>query len=93
MDRMVRYNRFPSNGAHNCDEADEMVKDSWSKMPAFSALIGGPAWGVIEPTEEAVTNHVNKLYQLDRPRSEATHAHVDATVKAVSTAEKLKVRP
>jgi hypothetical protein len=91
MERMVNFNRFPSNGAQSYVTADNIVNDSWSKMPAFSALIGGPAWGVVEPTGKGIEEHINKLHQLDRPRSEAAHAHVDTIVKDASTADKLKV--
>ncbi|EXL65307.1 hypothetical protein FOPG_18459 [Fusarium oxysporum f. sp. conglutinans race 2 54008] len=90
MERMVNFNRFPSNGAQSYVTADNIVNDSWSKMPAFSALIGGPAWGVVEPTGKGIEEHINKLHQLDRPRSEAAHAHVDTIVKDASTADKLK---
>lgn len=93
MNRMMRYNRFPSNGAQRGDEEDDTIKDSWSKMPAFSALIGGTAWGVVEPTGEAIAKHVHKLHLVDQPRLEATHSQVEDIVNDASTADKLKVCP
>jgi cation diffusion facilitator CzcD-associated flavoprotein CzcO len=92
MERMINFNRFPSNGAQHHAADDNMVNDSWSKMPAFSALIGGPAWGIVQPTEKGIQDHIHKLYQLDQPRNEAAHAYIDAVVADTPTADKLKVR-
>lgn len=92
MERMINFNRFPSNAAQHHVAEENMVNDSWSDMPAFSALIGGPAWGVVEPTDKGIADHINRLHQLDVPRSEASRAYVDAVVTDASTADKLKVR-
>jgi cation diffusion facilitator CzcD-associated flavoprotein CzcO len=89
--RMINLNRFPSNGPYNSTSDENLVNDSWTKMPAFSALIGSPAWGIIEPTEKCIEGHVKNLYMLDQPRSDAARAYVDKIVHDGPTAEKLKV--
>lgn len=90
-ERMINLNRFPSSGPYNSTSDEKLVNDSWTKMPAFSALIGSPTWGIIEPTEKSIEDHVKNLYALDQPRSDAARVYIDKIVHDGPTAEKLKV--
>lgn len=67
-----------------------LVDDEWTKAPAYSAAVGCPNWGFIDPTPEAIGKHVGALLKLDLPRGEKARARVEEIVKDKETAEKLK---
>lgn len=72
------------------DGQENMVADGWTEMPAYSAIIGSPPAGLLEPIPEKIAEHVGKMYQLDLPHSEAVRARTETIVKDPETAAKLK---
>ncbi|KAH8811538.1 monooxygenase [Xylogone sp. PMI_703] len=66
--------------------AVNLVNDSWSNIPAFSALVGGP----VTVTPEAIPEFITSLHTLDFPRQERVRERVDEIVKDKNTAAKLK---
>jgi cation diffusion facilitator CzcD-associated flavoprotein CzcO len=66
--------------------AVDMVGDGWTKMPSYSALIGGPA----KVSMESLPAHLRSLHAMDFPRQERVRSRVDEVVKDKATAEKLK---
>ena len=88
FERMLNFNSYCENGAKL--DQENLVGDAWTSMPGYSAVIGGPSWGIVEPTMDKIGEHVGKLHMLDIPRSEAARAKVDEIVKDKETAEKLK---
>ncbi|KAK0720247.1 pyridine nucleotide-disulfide oxidoreductase-like protein [Lasiosphaeris hirsuta] len=87
-ERMANLNSYLTNAPIKGQE--NMVNDAWTEMPAFSAIVGCPKWGFIEPTPEKIGEHVAKLYRLDLPHSESGRARVDQIVKDPETAAQLK---
>ena len=69
---------------------ENMVADGWTEMPAYSAIVGSPRYGIVPPIPEKIAEHVARLYKLDMPHSEAMRARVDSIVKDPETAAKLK---
>lgn len=88
MERMMNFNSYVENAAKAGEE--NLTGDAWTEMPGYSAVIGGPSWGLVEPTPEKIGEHVRKLHMLDMPRAEAARARVDQIVKNPETAAKLK---
>ena len=86
LERNLNFSSYLENAPDPAKE--NAVGDDWTKMPAFSAVIGGP--GIVEPIPEKISAHVQKLYALDAPRREAVHARVDSIVSNPETAAKLK---
>ncbi|KAJ7110157.1 pyridine nucleotide-disulfide oxidoreductase-like protein [Mycena epipterygia] len=83
-ERMENFNSWVSNAP----EGENLVGDGFANMPSYSALIGGPKYGIIVP--EKVAEHVANMHALDAPRSNRVRARVDEIVKDKETAEKLK---
>jgi cation diffusion facilitator CzcD-associated flavoprotein CzcO len=81
--RRENFNMFVSNAPR---PPVNLVSDGWTKMPAYSALVGSPA--TIGMT--SVPAYVANLYALDLPRSERVRARVEEIVEDSDTAEKLK---
>jgi cation diffusion facilitator CzcD-associated flavoprotein CzcO len=63
-----------------------MVSDSLTEMPSFSALIGGPT----KVTMDSIPAYVASMHALDFPRQEKIRRRVENIVKDKTTAEKLK---
>ncbi|PSN73351.1 phenylacetone monooxygenase [Corynespora cassiicola Philippines] len=70
----------------NTPNGEDLVNDSWTRMPAYSAAFGAP--GVI--ALEEMPQHVTRLHDLDVERANRVRARVDEVVKDKTTAEKLK---
>lgn len=71
-------------------QEENLVADGWTEMPAFSAVIGSPRYGIVEPTPEKIAQHVGRVYKLDLPHTEAVRARTERIVKNPETAAKLK---
>lgn len=87
-ERMLNLDSFLTNAAKEGQE--NMVADGWTEMPAYSAIIGSPAHGIVEPIPEKIAAHVARLYKLDLPHTEGLRARAESIVKNPETAAKLK---
>ncbi|KAK4171480.1 hypothetical protein QBC36DRAFT_93931 [Triangularia setosa] len=67
-----------------------MVGDGWTEMPAYSAVIGSPTFGIVEPTPEKIGEHVGRVLMLDVERGEKVRGRIDEIVKDPKTAAALK---
>ncbi|KAK1779074.1 hypothetical protein QBC45DRAFT_412650 [Copromyces sp. CBS 386.78] len=88
MERALNFVAHMSLATKNGEE--NLVDDGWTKMPAYSALIGSPGYGLVEPTPEAIGANVARLYKMDTHTAETARARVDQIVKNPETANKLK---
>ncbi|KAI8931842.1 hypothetical protein NX059_010748 [Plenodomus lindquistii] len=70
----------------NTPNGDNMVNDSWTRMPAYAAAFGSPGIVGLDKMPE----HVTRMHEWDVERSERVRARVDEIVKNKATAEKLK---
>lgn len=84
-ERNLNYFQFVGN-ADPKPKAD-LVRDGWTSMPSFSALIGGPSYNV---TPENSADHVSRMYALDYPVQERTRKRARDIVKDQDTAAKLQ---
>jgi cation diffusion facilitator CzcD-associated flavoprotein CzcO len=75
--------------SHASDNAKgpKLVKDIWTELPSFSALLGAPK-GIV--TMESVPEHVARLYALDLPMADRARARVEELVQDKKIAAKLK---
>ncbi|GAB1314752.1 Pyridine nucleotide-disulfide oxidoreductase-like protein [Madurella fahalii] len=87
-ERQLNFDSYMTNSPKEGQE--NMVADGWTEMPGFSAVIGSPDRGPIEPNPEKIAAHVGKMYQLDMPTAEALRARTESIVKDPETAAKLK---
>ncbi|KAK4138441.1 pyridine nucleotide-disulfide oxidoreductase-like protein [Trichocladium antarcticum] len=87
-ERMLNLDLFLTNAAKEGQE--NMVADGWTEMPAYSAIIGSPSHGIIEPTPDKIAAHVARLYKLDLAHTEAVRARTESIVQNPETAAKLK---
>ncbi|AEO56645.1 pyridine nucleotide-disulfide oxidoreductase-like protein [Thermothelomyces thermophilus ATCC 42464] len=87
-ERMLNLDSYLTDAAEEGQE--NMVADGWTEMPAFSAVIGSPRHGIVEPTPEKIAEHLGRLYKLDLPHAEQVRARTDSIVKDPKTAAKLK---
>ncbi|KAK4139804.1 pyridine nucleotide-disulfide oxidoreductase [Dichotomopilus funicola] len=85
-DRMLNLDSFLTDAP----EEENLVADGWTEMPAFSAVIGSPRYGIIEPTPEKIAQHVGRIYKLDLPHTESVRARTERIVQNPETAAKLK---
>ncbi|KAK4446812.1 pyridine nucleotide-disulfide oxidoreductase [Podospora aff. communis PSN243] len=87
LERMANYSAHMIG--HPTDQPD-MVDDKSTKLIAIRGQLGTPMWGIVQPTPEAITEHVTRLLKMTIPHTEEAHARVDAIVKDPETAAKLK---
>jgi hypothetical protein len=87
-ERMLNLDSFLTDAAEEGQE--NMVADEWTGIPAFSAAVGSPRHGIVEPTPEKITQHVGRLYKLDLAHQEAVRARTEKIVEDAETAAKLK---
>lgn len=78
--RMENFSAFVSNASPLPDV--NMVNDGWSKMPSFSALVGGPS--SLQP------GYLESVNEVDFKRQENVRGRVDEIVKEKGAAEALK---
>jgi cation diffusion facilitator CzcD-associated flavoprotein CzcO len=83
-ERMENFNAHLSNVSP--PPSVNMVADGWSKMPSFSALVGGPA----RVSPESIAVHVASLHALDFPRQEMIRQRIEEIVHDKNVAELLK---
>ena len=65
-----------------------LVKDGWTEMPSFSALVGSTRKGKIQP--DGIEAHVKEIDTMDLPRAQRLRDRVDSIVQDKETAERLK---
>ncbi|KAK4119165.1 pyridine nucleotide-disulfide oxidoreductase-like protein [Parathielavia appendiculata] len=87
-ERMLNLDSYLTDAVEEGQE--DLVADGWTEMPAFSAVLGSPRYGIVEPTPEKIAQHVARLHKLDVPHSEQVRARTESIVKDRETAEKLK---
>ncbi|KAK4096929.1 pyridine nucleotide-disulfide oxidoreductase-like protein [Parathielavia hyrcaniae] len=87
-ERMLNLDSYVTDAAEEGQE--NLVADGWTELPAFSAVIGSPRHGDVEPTPEKIAQHVARLHKIDLPHSEQVRARTESIVKDRETAEKLK---
>lgn len=87
-ERRLNFNSYVENAPK--PDQENLVGDAWTSMPAYSAVIGGPTGGIVEPAMDKITEHVGKMHMLDISRAEGSRAKVDEVVKDKEVAEKLK---
>ncbi|KAF2170131.1 hypothetical protein M409DRAFT_51889 [Zasmidium cellare ATCC 36951] len=84
-ERNLNYFAFVGNAEPK--PAVDLVKDGWTSMPSFSALIAGPSYNV---TPENAAEHVSKMYALDRPIQDRVRKRALDAVDDPQTASKLQ---
>ena len=70
----------------NAPDGDNLVNDSWTRMPGYAAAFGAP--GIV--ALEEMPQHVTRLHEWDSERGERVRARVGDIVKDKTTADKLK---
>lgn len=84
-ERNMNYFAFVGNAEPK--PAVDLVKDGWTSMPTFSALIAGPSYSV---TPDNAAEHVSRMYALDRPHQDRVRKRVMNVVHDPNTASKLQ---
>ncbi|KAH6644825.1 hypothetical protein C7974DRAFT_460235 [Boeremia exigua] len=88
FERQINLNRHMTNAV--LPGQKNLVNDGWTDMPAYSAVMGSPVHGVVNPTVEEEERRATWFHALDLPHMEAVRHRVDDIVKDSQTAEKLK---
>ncbi|KAL3480514.1 hypothetical protein BJX99DRAFT_266444 [Aspergillus californicus] len=86
--RQLNFNSFLTNSP--APGAQNLVDDGWTDMPAYSAIVGSPTHGVVDPSPENLEQHADAFHALDLPHMDAVRARIDRIVEDKDTAEKLK---
>ncbi|WYZ35069.1 hypothetical protein EsH8_I_001345 [Colletotrichum jinshuiense] len=86
-DRAENFNALLANDPAK-PEID-LVKDEWTKLPSYSALIGSPAKLDLKSRDE-VASYIATLEEMDLPQQELRRSRVDDIVKDPETAAALK---
>ncbi|KAH8884081.1 FAD/NAD(P)-binding domain-containing protein [Thozetella sp. PMI_491] len=55
-----------------------LVDDAWTDMPAYSAVLGSPRHGILDPAPENLSKHVTDFHALDLLHMEAVRARVES---------------
>lgn len=72
----------------NAPEEVDLIADSWTTFPSYSALVGGPnAKGL---TDATVNDYIENLQAMDLERQDRIRARVDSIVEERQTAQSLK---
>lgn len=85
-ERLANFDSVISNGEPA--EGKDLIKDGWSNLRTYHALIGGPSRGIIP--YEKIPEEVGKLHQMDVERTNRVRARVDQEVHHKTTAGNLK---
>ncbi|KAF2645488.1 FAD/NAD(P)-binding domain-containing protein [Massarina eburnea CBS 473.64] len=88
FERQCNWNSFLTNSAEPGQK--NLVGDGWTDMPGYSAMMGSPSHGVVDPSPENLERRTTAFHALDLPHMEAVRARVEQAVKDPETAEKLK---
>ncbi|PSN68163.1 FAD/NAD(P)-binding domain-containing protein [Corynespora cassiicola Philippines] len=67
---------------------ENLVRDGWCKLPAFSAVIGSSRKGAIPPQD--MQSHLTELEALDLPWAQTLRKRVEEIVEDKEAAENLK---
>ncbi|GKT46156.1 FAD-binding monooxygenase ausC [Colletotrichum spaethianum] len=86
-DRAENFNAFLANDP-NKPQVD-LVKDEWTKLSSYSALIGNPT-NLDGKSREEVDSYVAILEGLDLPQQESRRSRIDSIIQDRDTAEALK---
>ncbi|KAL4781644.1 hypothetical protein BJX76DRAFT_363443 [Aspergillus varians] len=86
--RQLNLNAFLTNSAK--PGVKNLVNDGWTDIPAYSAVVGSPRHGVVDPSPENLVKHADAFHVLDLPHMEAVRARIDQLVQDPDTAAKLK---
>jgi hypothetical protein len=87
-ERSLNFDSYVTDSAEEGQE--NLVADGWTEMPSYSAVIGSPRWPIVEPTPEAIQQHIARLHKLDLAHSERVRRRTEEIVKDPETAAKLK---
>lgn len=87
-ERQLNWNSFITNAVEPGQK--DLIADGWTDMPAYSALLGSPSHGVVDPAPESLERHATEFHSLDLPHMDTVRARVDELVDDQETAEKLK---
>ncbi|KAF4842326.1 FAD-binding monooxygenase ausC [Colletotrichum siamense] len=88
FERQINLNRHMTNAV--LPGLPNLVNDGWTDMPAYSAVMGSPAHGIVNPTPEDEERRATWFHALDLPHMEAVRSRVSSIVKNKATAENLK---
>lgn len=88
FERQINLNRHMTNAV--LPGQPNLVNDGWTDMPAYSAVMGSPAHGIVEPSANDEEQRATWFHALDLPHMEAVRQRVSDIVKDRDTAEKLK---
>lgn len=83
--RNVNFSSFVTNATEKPEE--DLVDDGWTKMPSYSALIGGPSYN-IKP--EDAPEHVARMQALDHPVQQSIRKRVEQVVQDENTVKSLQ---
>ncbi|OHE94801.1 cyclohexanone monooxygenase [Colletotrichum orchidophilum] len=88
FERQINLNRHMTNAV--LPGQPNLVNDGWTDMPAYSAVMGSPAHGIVDTSPEEEERRATWFHALDLPHMENVRARVSRIVKDEATAEKLK---
>ncbi|KAF4955425.1 hypothetical protein FSARC_11857 [Fusarium sarcochroum] len=88
LKRQLNFGTFINNGAQS--GTPNLVGDAWTTMPGYSAVVGSPNYGIVDPTPENLAQHTENFHKLDLPHMDQVRDRVDSIVKDPDTAAKLK---
>ncbi|RSL48493.1 hypothetical protein CEP53_009519 [Fusarium sp. AF-6] len=86
--RQTNFATFVNNAAES--GTANLVGDAWTTMPGYSAVVGSPNYGIVDPAPENLAQHVANFHALDLPHMEDVRTRVENIVQDDETAEKLK---
>ncbi|KAJ4246070.1 hypothetical protein NW762_013815 [Fusarium torreyae] len=88
LKRQLNFGTFINNAAK--PGTPNLVGDAWTTTPGYSAVVGSPNYGIVNPAPENLAQHTENFHKLDLPHMDEVRARVDSVVKDPDTAEKLK---
>ncbi|KAM0541581.1 hypothetical protein ACHAPJ_013183 [Fusarium lateritium] len=88
LKRQLNFGAFINNAAK--PRTPNLVGDAWTTMPGYSAVVGSPNYGIVDPAPENLAQHTENFHKLDLPHMDEVRARVDSIVKDPDTAAKLK---
>ena len=88
FERQINLNRHMTNAV--LPGQANLVNDGWTDMPAYSAVMGSPAHGIVDPSPEEEERRATWFHALDLPHMESVRKRVGDIVEDPATAENLK---
>lgn len=86
-ERMLNLDSYMTNSVK--EGQVNMVADGWTELPAYSAVLGTPGAGILEPIPEKIAAHVASMHKLDMPHTDAVRERTASIVKDPETAKAL----